>query len=70
MMVSRIPSLDLYRKVPLSSFLLFWLFTDLATNILVNKRAGSLSSLGLVGLIDSIELSWKGELAKRAELTT
>lgn len=39
-------------------------------HILVNKRAGSLSSLGLVGLIDSIELSSQAELAERAELTT
>jgi hypothetical protein len=38
--------------------------------ILVNKRAGSLSSLSLVGLIDSIELSSQAELAERAELTT
>jgi hypothetical protein len=36
----------------------------------VNKRAGSLSSLSLVGLIDSIELSSQAELAERAELTT
>jgi hypothetical protein len=38
--------------------------------ILVNKRAGSLSSLSLVGLIDSVELSSQAELAEGAELTT
>jgi hypothetical protein len=39
-------------------------------SILVNKRAGSLSSLSLVGLIDSVELSSQAELAEGAELTT
>jgi hypothetical protein len=47
-----------------------WSVTLRCIIILVNKRAGSLSSLSLVGLIDSIELSSQAELAERAELTT